>query len=69
MFRIISINKEALNFEAEYKRTAKADMDMTMGEFVEVYFRDKSQSLKDRSIKNKRDTMKAVKFVLWGKVK
>lgn len=33
--------KEALNFEAEYKRTAKADMDMTMGEFVEVYFRDK----------------------------
>lgn len=50
--------KEALNFEAEYKRTAKADMDMTMGEFVEVYFRDKSQSLKDRSIKNKRDTMK-----------
>ena len=51
--------KEALNFEAEYKRTAKADMDMTMGEFVEVYFRDKSQSLKDRSIKNKRDTMNA----------
>ena len=37
--------KEALNFEAEYKRTAKADMDMTMGEFVEVYFRDKAQSL------------------------
>ena len=32
---------------------------MTMGEFVEVYFRDKSQSLKDRSIKNKRDTMNA----------
>ena len=51
--------KEALNFEAEYKRTAKADMDMTMGEFVEVYFRDKAQSLKDRSIKNKRDTMNA----------
>ena len=32
-------SKEALNFEAEYKRTAKADMDMTMGEFVEVYLR------------------------------
>ena len=51
--------KEALNFEVEYKRTAKANMDMTMGEFVEVYFRDKAQSLKDRSIKNKRDTMNA----------
>lgn len=35
MFRIISISKEALNFEAEYKRTAKADMDMTMGELPE----------------------------------
>ena len=34
--------KEALNFEMEYKRTAKADMDMTMEEFVEIYFRDKS---------------------------
>ena len=33
--------KEALNFEMEYKRTAKADMDMTMEEFVEIYFRDK----------------------------
>lgn len=51
--------KEALNFEVEYKRTAKANMDMTMGEFVEVYFRDKALSLKDRSIKNKRDTMNA----------
>lgn len=37
--------KEALNFESEYKRTAKADMDMTMGEFVEVYFRDKGYIL------------------------
>ena len=36
--------KEALNFESEYKRTAKADMDMTMGEFVEVYFRDNPDS-------------------------
>jgi hypothetical protein len=56
--------KEALNFEAEYKRTAKADMDMTMGEFVEVYFRDKAQSLKDRSIKNKRDTTSEVRNTL-----
>ena len=58
--------KEALNFEAEYKRTAKADMDMTMGEFVEVYFRDKSQSLKDRSIKNKRDTMNGKLTIIQG---
>ena len=44
--------KEALNFEMEYKRTAKADMDMTMEEFVEIYFRDKSQSLKNSTLES-----------------
>ena len=42
--------KEALNFEAEYKRTAKADMDMTMGEFVEVYFLSKSIAIYEKEV-------------------
>ena len=47
--------KEALNFEAEYKRIAKADMDMTMGEFVEVYFNgDTHQSSHDEGHQNQR---------------
>jgi integrase len=46
--------KEALAFEAEYQRQSKPDMEMTFGEFVEVYFRDKSGELKARTTKNKK---------------
>lgn len=51
--------KEALNYEAEFKRSISVNMDMTLGEFMEIYFRDKAGKLKERTIKNKRDTMKA----------
>lgn len=51
--------KDALNYEAEFKRSISANMDMTFGEFVEIYFRDKAGELKERTIKNKRDTIKA----------
>lgn len=46
--------KLAKEWENEFLRTANAEMDMTLGSFVEVYFRDKSGELKERSIKNKR---------------
>lgn len=45
--------KMALEWENNYKLSANANMDMTLGSFVEVYFRDKSGELKERSIKNK----------------
>ena len=51
--------KEAVAYEAEFQRQSKAEMDMLFGEFVEVYFRDKSGELKARTIKNKRDTINA----------
>lgn len=34
-------------------------MDMTLGAFVEIYFRDKDGELKERSIKNKKYMMEA----------
>lgn len=34
--------------------SANANMDMTMGAFIEIYFRDKAGELKERSVKNKR---------------
>lgn len=34
-------------------------MDMTMGAFIEIYFRDKSGELKERSVKNKRYMIEA----------
>lgn len=46
--------KEAQNFESEFIRKASADMDMKLESFVEVYFRDKSGELKERSIRNKK---------------
>ena len=46
--------KEALEWESEFKLSANANMDMKLIDFVEIYFRDKSGELKERTIKNKR---------------
>lgn len=54
MKRGFRTKKEALAYEAEFIRTAKADMDMQLGSFVEIYFRDKKNELKQNSITNKR---------------
>lgn len=51
--------KEALEWENNYKLMANANMDMTMGTFVEIYFRDKKGELKERSVKNKRYMIEA----------
>lgn len=49
--------KEALEYEAKFKMTSNANMDMTLVEFVDVYFKDKAGELKDRTAKNKRYMM------------
>ena len=46
--------KEALEWESEFKLTANANMDMKMVDFIEIYFRDKNGEVKDRTKKNKR---------------
>lgn len=51
--------KEALEWENNFKLSANANMDMTLGAFVEIYFRDKDGELKERSIKNKKHMMEA----------
>lgn len=53
MKRGFRTKREAMNYETEYKRIASADMDMTVGSFVKVYFEDKKNELKVNSIKNK----------------
>ncbi len=45
--------KEAQQFEAEYIRVAKADMDMKLSSFVEIYLKDKEVELKQRTLRNK----------------
>ena len=39
--------------EAEYIRVAKADMDMKLSSFVEIYLKDKEVELKQRTLRNK----------------
>ena len=50
--------KEALEWENNYKMSANANMDMALGSFVEIYFRDNAGELKERSVKNKRYMIK-----------
>lgn len=46
--------KEAIEWERDFLNSTSENMDMTVGTFVEVYFRDKAGELKERSIKNRR---------------
>ena len=46
--------KEALEYETEFKRKAAADMDMELSSFVDIYFEDKKNELKQNSIRNKK---------------
>lgn len=54
MKRGFRTKREALDYEAEFIRTASADMDMQLKSFVEIYFEDKKNDLKPNSVKNKR---------------
>lgn len=51
--------KEALAYEAEFKRKANADMDMELGSFVDIYFEDKKNELKENSVRNKKQMIVA----------
>ncbi len=52
--RGFSTKREALEYERQKKLNSCRSMDMKLSEFVEVYFVDKQNELKQRSIKNKR---------------
>lgn len=59
MKRGFRTKKEAQQYEVEFKRKAAADMDMQLGSFVEVYFEDKRNELKQNSQKNKKHMIEA----------
>lgn len=59
MKRGFRTKKEAQNYEAEFKRQASADMDMLLESFVDIYFEDKKNELKENSKKNKRHMIEA----------
>ena len=49
--------KEALDYEKEFIRKTAADMKMEMNSFIQVYFEDKKNELKENSIRNKQHMM------------
>ena len=49
--------REALEYERQKKLNSSRSMDMKLGEFMEVYFEDKQNELKERTMKNKRYMM------------
>ena len=51
--------KETQNYEIEFKRQVSADMDMLLESFVDIYFEDKKNELKENSKKNKRHMIEA----------
>lgn len=49
--------RDALEYERQKKLNSVRSMDMKLGEFMEVYFEDKKNELKDHTMKNKRYMM------------
>jgi len=49
--------REALEFERQKKLSSVRSMDMKLSEFMEVYFEDKQNDLKERTLKNKKYMM------------
>lgn len=49
--------REALEYERQKKLNSNRSMDMKLSEFMEVYFSDKQNELKERTMKNKRYMM------------
>ena len=52
--RGFSTKKEAQSWEREFLQKQSADMDMSFKAFAEIYFSDKGNRLKERTIKNKK---------------
>ena len=52
--RGFATKKEALEWERSILLTTKSDMSMKLADFVDIYFRDKENELKQRTIRNKK---------------
>lgn len=64
--RGFTTKKEAQSWEREFKQKQSANMDMTFKAFVDVYFADKANRLKERSVKNKKYMIEAKVLPFFG---
>ena len=49
--RGFATKREALEFEQEFLKVSTTSMDMTLEQFSEVYFNNKAQELKERTLR------------------
>lgn len=61
--------KEAVEYEVQQRLNSGKSMDMTLGDFIDVYFEDKQNELKERTMKNKRYMMEQHIVPYFGKKK
>lgn len=61
--------KEALEWEKTYLQEQQASVDMEFVKFVEVYFADKAERLKERSVESKRGMIRTKIIPYFGKRK
>lgn len=64
--RGFTTKKEALEWERNFLAGVNADMTMLLSTFVDIYFEDKANRLKERSIQNKKYMIKAKVLPLLG---
>lgn len=67
--RGFSTKKEAKEWEHSFLLASKADMGMKVSDFIEIYFNDKKNDLKERTIKNKRYMMDCYVVPFFGNMK
>lgn len=57
MKRGFKTKRDALNYENEFKASIAVEPDMQMDKFIDIYFSDKRNELKESSMRNKRHMM------------
>lgn len=67
--RGFATKREALEFEQEFLKVSTTSMDMTLEQFSEVYFNNKAQELKERTLRNKQYMIKAHIIPYFGRKK
>lgn len=66
--RGFNTKKEALEYERQKKLNISRSMDMKLSAFMEIYFNDKQNELKERTLRNKRYMISMSFMFFWNRI-